>query len=198
MKTLVSLCALFFTFPLAALAQETTVLTDPKDPNLQFHRTDPNNQFPDNNQFPRTEGYLLVAPGVGKSVFSGNGISTLHIAAGVERFIYKGLSIGAEFGPVTRWSVPQGGYSFSSSFPLTGLGSANLYYHFRTGAGRQLEPFITAGYSAFIGVGGASGYNAGVGTNVWLKKHVGLRFDVRYHNSWGMKNMGGGMGFTFR
>jgi len=143
---------------------------------------------------PKAQGYLLFAPGAGSDIFGGdNGRATIHIAGGGEGFIYKGLGVGAEIGPLMPWSAPRGGSTFGN-YRLVGLGSANLSYHFLTGtADRTLEPFVMAGYSVFFRMGSSQGYNVGVGTNVWLKKSVAMRFDVRYHSSWRYKNMGVGM-----
>ncbi len=179
MKIFLSLCAVIFAFSLSASAQT--------------------------GDQSKRQGYLFFAPGagsVGNSFFSDNGRANIHIGAGEEVFIYKGLGVGAEIGPVIPWAAPgfSGGYRLSCCFGrLVGLGSANLSYHFLPNTtDRKLEPFVAAGYSLFFRQGTWSGYNAGVGTNVWLKENIGMRFELRDHSSWRYKTMGFGMGVTFR
>ena len=179
MRIFVSLCAVFFTFSLSASAQTPTPF--------------------------RWDRYLFFAPGagsVGDFSFGSNGRANIHVGAGGEAFIYKGLGVGAEIGPVIPWTAPSfsGGYRLSCCFGrLVGLGSANLSYHFLPNtADRKLEPFVVAGYSLFFRQGTWSGYNAGIGTNLWLKENVGMRFELRHHSSWAYKSMGFGMGVTFR
>src|SRR5439155_9588175 len=89
------------------------------------------------------QGYVFFAPGIGNPYRQ-----TRHFGAGGEGFIYKGLGIGAEIGPVGPWSTPRdGGWTDY----VIGLGSANFSYHFFPGtADTELEPFVTAGYSMFF------------------------------------------------
>ncbi|HYR44261.1 MAG TPA: hypothetical protein VER98_14625 [Terriglobia bacterium] len=183
MKTFVYICGICCVFLTSASAQVTT---------------------------PRWNGYVFFAPGTSTNVFYKE-LATIHIGGGAEGFIYKGLGAGAEIGPVIAWSAP-GGYAISPPFDrVHGLGSANIAYHFlpRT-TDRKLEPFLTAGYSLFFGIGNSleipgrgsthtqSGYNVGGGVNFWLQKKAALRFEVRHQSSIWYKSMDVRMGVTFR
>lgn len=151
----------------------------------------------------RAQWHFLVAPGAGNVGPSGlNGRATIHVAGGGEGFIYRGLSAGAELGPVMTWSAPGGGLSLGGDHG-GGIASANLAYHFRA-KDHKFEPFITTGYSIFIGHllfpngGNSSGYNVGSGGNVWISNKAAIRFDVRYHHSFQQQVMEIGMGMSLK
>jgi len=157
MRVLVSIAAVFFT--------------------ISFYA---NAQTPDRS---RGQGYAFFAPGVSNISYNN---AVIHIGAGGEGFIYKGLGIGAELGGVGKDYV-------------IGLGSVNLSYHlFPRTTDRKLEPFVTAGYSVFFRAGTYHGYNAGGGINVWLKKDLALRFEIRDQHSWYHKAVSFRIGVTFR
>jgi len=133
------------------------------------------------------QGYVFFAPGVG-DIGPGNE-TTLQLGVGGEGFIYRGLGLGVEIGPVGLWP---GRYEYSP----TGLGSANLSYHFLRD--RNVEPFVTAGYSMFFRHGISQGSNFGEGVNVWLNENMAMRFEVRHHESRLRYNTGFRIGVTFR
>ncbi len=176
MKVLVSIAAVFFAMSFSASAQP-----------------------PDRS---KVQGYVFAAPGVG-SIDSSKG--NIHIGAGGEGFIYKGLGIGAEIGGVcplsTTVHLPGRPNSRYGGFcdGVVGLGSANLSYHLlpRT-TDRRLEPFVTVGYSLFFRAGLSHGYNAGGGINVWLNKHVATRFEIRNQHSRRHETVSFRIGVTFR
>ena len=153
------------------------------------------------------QGYVFVAPGVGNigpAREFGRKSGSIHMGAGGEAFIYRGLGIGVEIGAVGPGSatVPQRSrstYSFGFSDYVVGLGSANLSYHFLPSTtDRKLEPFLTAGYSLFFRAGISHGYNVGGGLNVWLDKTVGTRFEIRDQESWYRETLSFRIGVTFR
>src|SRR6266566_316895 len=51
----------------------------------------------------RWNAYAFLAPGTSTSVESGR--ATLHVGGGAEAFLYQGLSLGAEIGPVFSWTT---------------------------------------------------------------------------------------------
>jgi hypothetical protein len=170
MKVLVSL-VLFCSLPLSVAAQE------------------PNRS--------RGQGYIFFAPGVG-NIFERR--ATLQFGAGGEGFVYNGLGIGVEIAPVGPWSVPSGSqFSLGWIDYVVGVGSANLSYHFLPATtDRQLEPFVTAGYNVFFRAGVTHGANVGAGINIWLKRNVAMRFEVRDQQSWYRDNLSLRLGVTFR
>jgi hypothetical protein len=90
---------------------------------------------------------------------------------GGEMFVRKGLGVGLDF----AWAGPH--WTFDKDG--LGVGSLDLSYHFfRRG---RVEPFVVAGYSLYFGDRRATqnGYNAGGGLNLWVARHVALRFEAR-------------------
>jgi hypothetical protein len=144
----------------------------------------------------RLQNYVFVAPGTWNN-FIENGAS-IHVGAGTEFRVYKGLGVGAELGPLIPWSPP-GGFCCGSNNRVTGLGSADLSYHFLPNlAGRKVQPFVKSGYSLFFRQGTSSGYNVGGGIDLWPRNKVGMRFEVRYHSSYQHDLMTIGTAVTFR
>jgi len=139
----------------------------------------------------RGQGYFLFAAGGGNV----GAPPDIHIAAGAEAFVYRGLGVGVEVGPVSPLKTSPDGF-FEDA---VGLGSANLSFHFlpRT-IDRKFEPFVTAGYSLFFRAGTFSGYNVGGGTNVWLGKNTALRLGGRVHSTPDYHFAGFEVGVTFR
>ena len=152
----------------------------------------------------RWNAYAFLAPGTSTSVVSGR--ATLHVGGGAEAFLYQGLTLGAEVGPVFSWTAP--GRGFTQFSRVHGLGSANIAYHFLSNStDRKLDPFLTGGYSLFFanlilpGRGSASnqsGYNAGGGANFWLLPRTALRLEFRHQSSVWYKTMELRAGVTFR
>ncbi len=120
----------------------------------------------------KSNGYLVGAPGFA-SGFGGN-VSTFRVAVGGEGYIGKGFGVGAEIGGLSPVQEPSAGF---------GLLSANAYYHLRAGrSSTKWDPFLTAGYSlAMGGDGSANMFNFGGGVTYWVKRHLGIRLEVRDH-----------------
>ena len=119
-------------------------------------------------QAQHSHGYLFVAPG-GISA-SGHTAMTVHLGAGGEGVLGKGIGIGAELGALGPRE------SFSD---LVGLFSANGYYHFsRSG---KADPFLTGGYSLLFRFEHANLANFGLGMNYWLVRRLGLKVEFRDH-----------------
>ena len=117
----------------------------------------------------RGQGYAFVAP----TTSSGGGFG-LHIGAGGEGLVYKGLGVGGEVGYIGLARGLSGG---------AGILSPNVSYNFRSASkSGKFVPFVTGGYSAVIGSGGVgTAINFGGGMNWWFKERVGLRLEVRDH-----------------
>jgi hypothetical protein len=128
----------------------------------------------------RLQGYAFLAP----SVIGGhNGVDT---GGGGDAFFLKGFGAEAEisyFGP--HWTFCTG-----CADSGMGLGSLDLIYRLPL-TGRRIEPFAAGGYTCYVVGGGDSshsysnGYNLGGGVNIWLRKHLALRLDVRYQGDTG-------------
>ena len=146
----------------------------------------------------RGQGYFFFALGMGDSGPAGHTYQqNIHVGAGGEGFIDKGLAIGAELGPLgpTKTGSPFLGWSDW----VVGLGSANLSYHFLPDTiDRKFEPFVTAGYSMFFRHGIFNGYNVGGGVNLWVNKSAALRFEGRFHSAYDHNFAGFRIGMTFR
>ena len=129
-------------------------------------------------------------------VFAGGGTHSMGITTGFggEGFISKGVGVGAEIGEAGLTTTDNYGQS-----NMTGIGSANASYHFFRKNGLQASPFATGGYTLFFGhnvdKGGTSfgdhkplmtqGFNLGGGVDLFSKKHLGVRFEVRYYGHGG-------------
>ena len=100
-----------------------------------------------------------------------------QVSGGGERFVYKGLGVGAEAGIVLWTGAP---------WPHNAVtASGDLSYHFGRHARRgKLDPFVLGGPS-FVGPmekGGGRGspaLNFGGGATLWLADHAGLRMEFR-------------------
>jgi hypothetical protein len=89
---------------------------------------------------------------------------------GGERLFYKGIGFGGEVG-YARW----GGYG-----GRTGIGSADIVWHFRSKAANgKADPFVLGGYTLMFNHYVASAANFGGGVNLWVAKHAALRLEVR-------------------
>jgi hypothetical protein len=120
----------------------------------------------------RAQGYLFFAPGVSTDHEAEFSSATLHLGGGGEGFIYRGMGLGAELGYVALWSASGDG---------PGMGSVNVSYHFfHRAPERNLEPFVTGGYSLFARHGTVSSGNFGGGINYWLGSRAAVRFEARY------------------
>jgi hypothetical protein len=118
----------------------------------------------------RWQGYSLFGAGAasngsfdplaGQVAFGGEGISRI------------GLGLGLEVG----WT------HLSRALWLR-TPSLGLSYHFPKAAHQKVEPFVQAGATVMyyeLGYGrGAAAANVGGGVNLWVTKHIALRWDVR-------------------
>ncbi len=107
---------------------------------------------------------------------------------GGEGSVYRNLGLDLELG-----MAGFGGPAVLHHHTI-GIGSADATYHlFRKSVNERIVPFASAGYSPFFGQviklpNGAfeksnvqHGYNVGAGIDIWSKRRVGARFDVRYY-----------------
>jgi hypothetical protein len=118
-------------------------------------------------------GYGIAGPAGYSGFFVSSG-PAIHAAGGGELLAKGRVGAGGEFGLLAG--------------PSSGLfvTSANAVLHFvpsqPTPIRSRLSPFVTAGYSRMSsGEGAFNGWNAAVGTDVWLKPRVGLRVEFRDH-----------------
>lgn len=115
-------------------------------------------------------GVVFGAPGVAAN---GGSSATIHVGAGAEGLVYKGLGIGGEIGYLAPTSSLGDGF---------GVLSVNGSYHFRNAtASGKVVPFVTGGWSLAFRSGSANGVNFGGGIDYWFKDRLGLRFEVRDH-----------------
>jgi len=124
-------------------------------------------------------------------VFAGGGTHSMGLTAGFggEAYIAKGLGLGAE--------VAAGGLTTTDNYGqsnMTGLGSADVSYHFFPKKIQgNASPFVAGGYTLFFGHNAVDrgkdvttdGFNVGGGVDLFGAKHVGVRFDVRYYGHGG-------------
>jgi opacity protein-like surface antigen len=114
---------------------------------------------------------------------------------GGEKSLYGGLGIGVDF----AYESPSWSLDFAQHIPA-GLGSADLSYIFFPRSSR-VEPFAEGGYTLDFGDRAANGYNLGWGVNLWLRKNMAFRPEVRYYGK-GYFGPSGiltfRLGFTFR
>ncbi len=118
---------------------------------------------------PQGWGYGFFAP----TALTPGTYSALHIGAGGEGLLYKGLGLGGEVG----YLAPTRAMSYG-----IGIGSVDGSYHFLTGSpGQRVVPFVTGGYSLAFRSGTLNLANYGGGIHYWFSRHVGLRLEVRDH-----------------
>src|SRR5262245_37805364 len=112
-------------------------------------------------------GYVFGAPG--GVTGPGKTRATLQAGAGFEAALPKGFGAGVEAGvlsPFVSWGDE-----------TLGFFSANGFYHFRRD--RQVDPFVTAGYTTFFRSGHLNLFNFGGGVNLWATRHIGGRIELR-------------------
>ncbi len=142
----------------------------------------------------RSHGYLFVAPGAISARILGvsGSTATLHMGAGGEGILGKGIGIGGEVGAVLPANDVQN---------AVGLLSINGYYHF-VHEHEKFDPFVTGGYT--LGFRGATVnlFNVGGGMNYWFISRLGAKVEFRDHiwtpsgatvHAWGVR-----LGLTFR
>lgn len=111
-------------------------------------------------------GYAFVAPGA----WVGNGsYGVLGFGGGGEGLLKAGFGISADVGYVY---FTQGG--INDGFGLFSPGA--LYQFQRTS---KVVPFVNGGYSLAFRSDVLNMVYFGGGVNYWMKKHLGLRFEVR-------------------
>src|SRR5262245_22342568 len=116
----------------------------------------------------RGQGYVFVAPGIFAEEYK-----TLHVGAGGEGLVYKGLGVGAEIGYLGFTDDLGEGF---------GVLSPNVSYHFTNATrSRKFAPFVTSGFSLLFRGSAAPAVNIGGGMNWWFKERVGLRVEFRDH-----------------
>ena len=133
----------------------------------------------DDHPQPRAEGYAFFGVGAGADpryplILTESHISrpvVEHGGLGGEFFLYKGLALGPEVG-YEHWGA------FNQE---AGIGSVDLFYHFRPRGSRgKFEPFLLGGYTLkFQPHYYPSGSNLGGGVNLWLSRHAALRLEFR-------------------
>ncbi len=130
-------------------------------------------------------GYWFIAPG------AVSGDTTLHLGGGGELALPGGFGLAFEGGAL--------GLTRTYRQSLMAVGSANGVYHPLAGRWERLDPFATAGYSAFIRRGTASLVNYGFGMNWWFSPPLGLRVEFRdhYHSASGTHSWGFRFGLSF-
>ena len=124
--------------------------------------------------------YSFIAPIVSFPYdgYGGPGTSVIgnNTGFGGEVVTHKGAGVGIELGYAGNWS-------FNGTGSALGVGSADVTYHFLGDkSGRKTEAFVTGGYTLYYGerTTTQSGYNLGVGVNLWLTKHIAPRLELRY------------------
>jgi len=131
---------------------------------------------------PRGLGYVFA--GVG------SGMTTPTVGFGGELHVARGFAFGAEVGAIGLGGDPN---------EKTGVGSANLSYHFLHKKTRgHAAPFVGGGYTVFFGHNThtgtglwghkplmTQGFNVGGGVDIFAEKLVGARVDIRYHGHGG-------------
>jgi hypothetical protein len=113
-------------------------------------------------------GYGMVGP-AGYSGFFGSSASLVHAAGGAEFLVGGHAGAGGEFGVLAN----------SSSVLFVFSGNAVLHL---SGRSAPRSPFITGGYTHMeSGDASFAAWNIGVGLDLWIKDHVGVRIDFRDH-----------------
>jgi hypothetical protein len=102
-----------------------------------------------------------------------NTSQTIQLGAGGEGILGKGIGIGAELGVLAQ---PR--YFGDSAL---GVVSLNPYYHFYRGDRRQVDPFVTGGYTLIFRSGHANLANLGGGLHYWFRSRLGIRLEFRDH-----------------
>jgi len=122
--------------------------------------------------------YLFIAPILTNTQYGNTGTSQggNNTGFGGEVLIYRGVGVGMDLGYAGNWS-------FSGTGSALGVGSADATYHFLGNkSSKNIEPFLTGGYSLYFGerTFTRSGFNLGGGVNLWLTRHVAPRLEIRY------------------
>jgi len=121
--------------------------------------------------------YGIVGPVVvPQSAFTRWNGDFIHVAGGGEGRITDRFALGGEVGAL----LP-----VNNQYALTtGLASVTPAFHFFPKDSRsKFDPFAVAGLSVLFANGGAIAFNYGGGTNYWLRRRFGLRFEFR-DNLW--------------
>jgi len=124
-----------------------------------------------------SSGYVYLFGGsvvVPKSAYTRWNGDFVHVGGGGETHLTDRFALGGEIGvlkPVTNQ------YAFT-----TGLASLTPAFHFvRRDSKCKFDPFVDGGLSLLAGRGGAFAIHYGGGLNYWLRRRIGLRFEIRDH-----------------
>jgi hypothetical protein len=119
-----------------------------------------------------TRGFVYFAPGAETTLGKlGETNHAYGLGGGAELLLGAHFGVGAEIGAV----VPGQGTASNT----IGIISTNGYGHLWRD--RNLDPFVTAGYSILFRDFAANGVNFGAGTNYWFRENVGLLLEGRDH-----------------
>lgn len=144
------------------------------------------------NPSPERRGWGYGFFSLGGESNRGGTTDMLHLGAGGEGLVYKGVGVGVELGYLTPLRA------FRSGF---GVLSTNGSYHFVRPQSKW-APFVTGGYSLGFREDTVNLVNFGGGVNYWMRDRVGLRLEFRDHvlstegytsHFWGFR-----FGVTFR
>ena len=135
----------------------------------------------DTDHRPRGLGYAFI----------GGGTHSMGLTTGLggEYVDKSGLGLGAEVAVAGLTTTNKEGGS-----NMMGVGSADVSYHFLPKNIRShASPFVAGGYTLFFGHNASlvgkdvttNGFNVGGGVDFFGAKHLGVRFDVRYHGHGG-------------
>ena len=116
------------------------------------------------------KGWVHALGGFGATL-TGNTSAFLHFGGGGEALLKGGFGAGLELGVAGLFD--EGNFGETA----IGLFSPGLLYAFNRE--RKLVPLVTGGYTMFFRNGIDNGVFVGGGANYWLKKRIGLRFEVR-------------------
>lgn len=112
-----------------------------------------------------SNGYFFIAPG------GASGSSTLHLGAGAEGRFARYFGAGAELGAL--------GFTSAWGDSVVGVFSPGLYIH--PASDRQLDPYVTGGYTLMFRSGHENLGYIGAGLNWWFRRNLGLKLEFRDH-----------------
>ncbi len=110
----------------------------------------------------QTLGYAVGGP-----IICGKTCALRYVGGGGEKLSGR-AGFGAELGVL---SSPDGSVN---------VGLLSLHATSYGGSGKGARPFVTGGYSFFVGAPSAAGlWSVGAGADWWRARHAGFRFEVR-------------------
>jgi hypothetical protein len=124
-----------------------------------------------------SSGYVYLFGGpvvVPRSAYTRWNGDFVHVGGGGEGHLTDRFALGGEIG-VLKPTTNQ--YAIT-----TGLASITPAFHFiRKDSKRKFDPFVDGGLSLLAGRGAGFAIHYGGGTNYWLRRRIGLRFEFRDH-----------------